>query len=183
MGLARILLIAVGLSMDAFAVSVCKGLSMQRITLKKAGIIGAYFGFFQALMPLLGYLVGKSLYAQISAFDHWIAFGLLAFIGIKMIRESRSSECPTESLEVKQMLMLSIATSLDALAVGLTFALLGGNIVSSCLIIGATTLLLCMLGVKIGHLFGEKLKTYAELAGGIILICIGVEILIEHLIG
>ncbi len=169
--------------MDAFAVAVCKGLSMQTITLKKAAIIGAYFGIFQAGMPLLGYLVGISFYRQISAFDHWIAFALLLFIGAKMIKESRASnECKTESLEYKEMLVLSIATSLDALAVGLTFALLGINIVQACLTIGIITFSLSMIGVKIGHLFGEKLKTYAELAGGAILICIGIQILVKHLL-
>ena len=175
--------IAVGLSMDAFAVSICKGLAMKKITLRKALIVGLWFGGFQALMPLIGYLLGVQFQSKITAVDHWIAFLLLCFIGINMIREacSKEEEQTNDSLAVKDMLILAIATSIDALAVGVTFAFLQVNILPAITFIGITTLVLSMIGVKIGNVFGTRYKSKAELAGGIILILIGVKILLEHL--
>lgn len=178
-------IIAVGLSMDAFAVSICKGLAMQKVSLKKAGIVGLWFGGFQALMPLIGYLLGSQFERFITAIDHWIAFVLLSLIGISMIREALSKkedeECHDASLDVKTMLMLAIATSIDALAVGVTFAFLNVSIVPAVCFIGSTTLILSMIGVKVGNVFGTRYKSRAELAGGIILILMGIKILLEHL--
>lgn len=175
--------IAVGLSMDAFAVSICKGLAMKKITLRKALIVGLWFGGFQALMPLIGYLLGVQFQSKITAVDHWIAFLLLCFIGINMIREacSKEEEQTNDSLAVKDMLILAIATSIDALAVGVTFAFLQVNILPAITFIGITTLVLSLIGVKIGNVFGTRYKSKAELAGGIILVLIGVKILLEHL--
>lgn len=175
--------IAVGLSMDAFAVSICKGLALKKITFRKALLVGLWFGGFQALMPLIGYLLGVQFQSKITAVDHWIAFLLLCFIGINMIREActKEEEQTNDSLAVKDMLILAIATSIDALAVGVTFAFLQVNILPAITFIGITTLVLSMIGVKIGNVFGTRYKSKAELAGGIILVLIGVKILLEHL--
>lgn len=186
MGIVELFLIAVGLSMDAFAVSVCKGLAMQKVTLKKACIVGLWFGGFQALMPTIGYVLGVQFKDHIVAIDHWIAFLLLAIIGGNMIHESLEKKCPEceshgESLALREMLVLAIATSIDALAVGITFAFLNVNIIAAVLFIGIITFTLSAVGVKIGNIFGSKYKSKAELAGGIILMMIGLKILLEHL--
>lgn len=183
MSLIELFILAVGLSMDAFAVSICKGLSMQKVTIKKYLTIGLYFGIFQAGMPILGYALGVQFKDYITSIDHWIAFILLAVIGINMIREAMNKEEDTcnDSLDTKTMLLLAIATSIDALAVGITFAFLSVDIVPAVSFIGITTFSLSMIGVKIGHIFGEKFKAKAELAGGLILILMGLKILFEHL--
>lgn len=186
MDLIMLFTLAVGLSMDAFAVSVCKGLAMRQATIKKASIVGLWFGGFQALMPALGYALGIQFKDKITSIDHWIAFGLLGLIGFNMIRESMSKEDnedkeANESLDFKTMLMLAVATSIDALAVGVTFAFLQVNILAAVSVIGLITFLLSVMGVKIGNVFGIRYKAKAELAGGIILIILGVKILIEHL--
>jgi putative Mn2+ efflux pump MntP len=174
--------IALGLSMDAFAVSICKGLSMSKMSWKNAVIVGLYFGGFQALMPLLGYLLGTQFEAFISNVDHWVAFALLSFIGLHMIKESRDKceECDP-SFDIKTMLTLAIATSIDALVIGMTFAFLRVNIIPAISLIGVITFVLSVIGVKIGNTFGTKYKSKAELAGGIVLILIGIKILLEHL--
>lgn len=192
MGWVELFLIAVGLSMDAFAVSVCKGLAMRRCTPGRAGIVGLYFGGFQALMPLLGYFLGVQFRSVITSVDHWIAFILLAVIGGNMIREALGpeewealgpEECETAdaSLDVRNMLALAVATSIDALAVGVTFAFLQVNIVPAVCFIGVITFTLSAAGVKIGNIFGTRFKSKAELLGGVILILIGAKILLEHL--
>ena len=185
MSLFELFIIAVGLSMDAFAVAVCKGLSMRRATLKNALIVGLYFGVFQAAMPLIGYFLGISLADQITAYDHWIAFALLAIIGGKMIYESFHKDADGEDeggeVTLKKMLPLAVATSIDALAVGVSFAVLRVSIFPAVTFIGVVTLTLSMLGVKIGNIFGAKFKSKAELAGGVILILMGTKILLEHL--
>ena len=183
MSLFSLFVIAVGLSMDAFAVSICKGLAMKKIDLKKAGIVGLWFGGFQALMPLIGYLLGSQFEQYITAIDHWIAFVLLGLIGGSMIKESLSKEeeCANDSLDCKTMFLLAVATSIDALAVGVTFAFLQVDIVPAVTFIGITTFVLSAIGVKIGNVFGIKYKSKAELAGGIILIVMGIKILLEHL--
>ena len=183
MGLLELLLTAVGLAMDAFAVSVCKGLGMRRMRYDQALVIGLYFGVFQALMPLLGWLLGTSFSKYIQAFDHWIAFVLLVFIGLNMVRESRDQEAEhvDPSVGFKVMVILAIATSIDALAVGVTFAFLQVNIVPAVCFIGTVTFLLSVIGVKVGNVFGTRYKSRAELVGGLILIAIGVKILLEHL--
>jgi len=185
MNIVELILIAIGLSMDAFAVSVCKGLSIGRTTIRQRCIAGVWFGGFQALMPLIGYLLGIGFKEYIDAFDHWIAFGLLALIGANMLRESLGKEEHSSidcSLGFRQMLLLAIATSIDALAVGVSFAILNVNILWSITIIGITTFLFSFAGMKIGEIFGTKYKTPAEIAGGIILILIGLKILLEHLL-
>lgn len=182
MSIIELFIIAVGLSMDAFAVSVCKGLSVPRAKKSHLIITGLYFGGFQALMPLIGYLLGVNFRHMITSVDHWIAFILLALIGINMIREAREeSEELDASFSVKAMLPLAIATSIDALAVGITFAFLHVQIVPAITFIGVTTFILSVIGVKIGNLFGAKYKSYAEIAGGIVLILLGTKILLEHL--
>lgn len=183
MGLLELFILAVGLSMDAFAVSVCKGLAMLKITVKKAAVVGIWFGGFQALMPALGYLLGSQFKNSITAIDHWIAFILLGIIGGNMIREACSGECEKEndSLDIKTMFLLAVATSIDALAVGITFAFLKVNIAAAVSFIGVTTFVISAAGVKIGNIFGTKYKSKAELAGGIILILLGLKILLEHL--
>ena len=183
MGIVELFLIAVGLSMDAFAVAVCKGLAMKKCTWTKAGIVGLYFGVFQAGMPLIGYVLGVQFKDFITSIDHWIAFILLGIIGFNMVRESREEECETESeaLDVKTMIGLAVATSIDALAVGVTFAFLQVKIVPAVSFIGVTTFIISVAGVKIGNIFGAKYKSKAELAGGIILILMGGKILLEHL--
>lgn len=184
MSLAELFLIAVGLSMDAFAVSVCKGLSMPKLNKKHAVIIGLYFGGFQALMPLIGYFLGSHFKDAITSFDHWIAFILLVIIGGNMVKESREKDEDEldASIDVKTMLVLAIATSIDALAVGVTFAFLQVQIIPAVSFIGVTTFCLSVIGVAVGHYFGMKYKSRAELAGGIILILMGCKILIEHLL-
>lgn len=184
MGIIELLLAAVGLSMDAFAVAVCKGLALRKITLRHALTVGAWFGVFQALMPLLGYFLGVQFRDRIAAYDHWVAFILLALIGGNMIREalfSKEDKVPDAALSVRAMLPLAVATSIDALAMGVTFAFLNVNIFVSVLIIGCTTCLLSMAGVRIGGLFGDRYEKKAELLGGVILILLGLRILLEHL--
>lgn len=175
--------LAIGLSMDAFAVAVCKGLAMTQITLKKAIIVGLWFGIFQAGMPVIGYVLGSGFQKQISSIDHWIAFILLALIGANMIREalSKTEEEADASLSFKNMLILAVATSIDALAIGITFAFLTVNLPKAIILIGITTFILSIIGVKIGNIFGTKYQSKAEFAGGIILIILGLKILLEHL--
>ena len=185
MGFLELFILAIGLSMDAFAVSVCKGLAMPKCTIKNASICGLWFGGFQAGMPLIGYLVGYNFRDYITKFDHWIAFVLLLIIGGNMIKESFSKEEDEEdaSLAFKTMLVMAIATSIDALAVGVTFAFLPDtNIIAAVSFIGVITFTLSMAGVKIGNIFGAKYKNKAELAGGAILVILGIKILVEHLI-
>jgi len=180
----ELFLAAVGLSMDAFAVAVCKGLATDRLTKKHLLVVGLWFGGFQALMPLLGYLVGSGFSQYITAVDHWIAFVLLLIIGGNMIRESRSEEdgCANCSLAWKVMLPMAVATSIDALAVGVTYALLPDvNILAAVSLIGVITFVLSAVGVKVGNVFGSRWKTGAELLGGIILVLLGLKILLEHL--
>lgn len=184
MGILELFLIAVGLSMDAFAVSVCKGLSVKKPKASMYLVVGLWFGGFQALMPTLGYLLGSTFEQYITSFDHWVAFLLLAFIGGNMIRESFSKDEEKTNAEfgVKAMLPLAVATSIDALAVGVTFALLPDvNIFAAVGFIGVITFALSAVGLKVGNIFGTKYKSKAELAGGIILVVMGVKILLEHL--
>ena len=183
MSLIELFLLAVGLSMDAFAVSVCKGLSMQTMRLKHAFVIGLYFGGFQALMPWLGYLLGIRFQGAIKTYDHWIAFILLGIIGFNMVKESleQDTESCDASVDVRTMLLLAIATSIDALAVGVTFAFLQVSILPAVCFIGATTFILSCIGIRIGHVFGLKYKSRAELFGGAVLILMGIKILLEHL--
>ena len=182
MGLIELFLIAVGLSMDAFAVSVCKGLSVRKIRPLHLLLAGLYFGGFQFLMPVLGWLLGVRFEHLIQSVDHWIAFGLLSVIGLSMIRESRSgAEELNDDFGFRTMLLLAVATSIDALAVGVTFAFLQVRILPAAGLIGVTTFLLSALGIRIGSVFGARFKSGAELAGGVILILIGVKILLEHL--
>ena len=179
-----LLLLAIGLSMDAFAVSICKGLAMKKITWQKSGVVGLWFGGFQALMPTIGYILGSTFESYITAFDHWAVFILLTIIGANMIRESLSDEeeAADASFGFKTMLLLALATSIDALAVGITFALLPDvNIAAAVSFIGATTFILSAVGLKIGNVFGMKYKKKAEITGGVILILIGIKILLEHL--
>ena len=178
----ELFLVAVGLSMDAFAVSVCKGLSVSRATLRHSFICGAYFGLFQALMPLLGWLLGVQFQSMITSVDHWIAFVLLAVIGVNMIRESREEGEDVDcSFTPRAMLPLAVATSIDALAVGVTFAFLKVLILPAVTFIGVTTFLLSAVGVRVGAVFGARFRSGAELAGGVILVLMGLKILVEHL--
>ena len=183
MGIAELFILAVGLSMDAFAVSVCKGLSIQKLKPRHAVIVGAWFGAFQALMPAIGWLLGSAFADMIEAVDHWIAFVLLALIGGNMIREAlgHEEEDADPSLAPIAMLLLAVATSIDALAVGVTFAFLQVDLIPAVTLIGVCTFLLSAAGVKIGHLFGVKYKSRAELLGGAVLVLIGLKILLEHL--
>ena len=184
MSILEILLLGIGLSMDAFAVSICKGLSTKKLQIKHYLIIGAWFGGFQALMPTIGYFLGSTFEQYITAFDHWVAFVLLAAIGANMIKESFSrEESETRaSFAFKTMLLMALATSIDALAVGITFALLPDvNVPLAVCLIGITTFLCSAAGLRVGNLFGLRYKAKAELAGGIILILIGLKILLEHL--
>ena len=182
MSFLELFLIALGLAMDAFAVSICKGLSMPKLNWKHAVIIGLYFGLFQAGMPVLGYFLGSSFAGQIEALDHWIAFLLLAIIGGNMILESRKEDVqPNASVSFKVMLPLSIATSIDALAVGVPFGILHAELVLSVSLIGIVTFLLSLVGVKLGNCFGAKYKSRAELVGGLILVLLGLKILLEHM--
>lgn len=184
----ELLLMGIGLSMDAFAVSICKGLGMSRLNRKQAVVIGLYFGGFQALMPFIGWLLGSQFQRYITSIDHWIAFILLGLIGGKMIVEAVKGWNEEDVVEVedkpinhKNMLVLAIATSIDALAVGITFAFLGTPILEAITIIGITTMLISIAGVVVGNFFGGKYKNKAELAGGLILVLLGVKILFEHL--
>jgi len=204
MNLAELFVLAIGLSMDAFAVAVCAGLTMFKATIKKSLIMGLYFGIFQTVMPLIGYMTATLFAEKIIAFDHWIAFVLLCFLGGKMIVGSLKKEgcidreCPDEicgdrkcpgrkqpdeeaSLKPAQMLPLALATSIDALAVGVSFAFLKVHIVPAVSFIGITTFVISAIGVKIGNIFGMKYKSKAELVGGIILILIGLKIFLEHM--
>ena len=184
MDILELFLIAAGLSMDAFAVSVCKGLSVQRLQPRHYLLTGTWFGGFQALMPSAGFLLGSAFEQYIVSFDHWIAFVLLALIGGNMVKESFSGEeeCHDGSFSVRTMFLLAVATSIDALAVGVTFALLPDvHITAAVSLIGATTFLLSAAGLKTGNVFGLRYKARAELAGGVILILMGLKILLEHL--
>ena len=185
MGFWELLLLAIGVSMDACAVSVCKGLSMSRSGLKESAICGAWFGGFQALMPLIGFFLGILFAEAIEAFDHWVAFGLLAIIGANMLKEAFSKEeegCCGCDLSFKTMLVMAIATSIDALAVGISLAMAGNvNIWLAILLIGFTTFSFSGLGVKIGNVFGSRFEKKAQIAGGVILILLGLKILLEHL--
>ena len=183
MELFEIVVIGIGLAMDAFAVSVCKGLAMKKLDWKKVIIISLYFGIFQALMPVLGYCLGSTFSSFVQQVDHWIAFILLAIIGGNMIKDSTDDEEEkrNDKVDVKTMVLLAIATSIDALAVGVTFAFFEVNLWLSISIIGIITFVLSVLGVIIGNKFGDKFQNRAELAGGIILIIIGLKILLEHL--
>ena len=189
MGIGELFLLAVGLSMDAFAVSVCKGLAMKKATLKAEATCGLWFGGFQALMPTIGFFLGALFADAIEAFDHWVAFALLAIIGINMLKEAlEKKDEPGDNpekdadLSVKTMFLMAVATSIDALAVGIPLAMVGSvNIWLAEAIIGICTCLLSALGVKIGNVFGSRYEKKAELAGGVILILLGVKILLEHL--
>ena len=183
MGLIELFLIAVGLSMDAFAVSVCKGLAMPKCTFKKAAIVGLWFGGFQALLPAIGYILGAQFQEAIASIDHWIAFVLLALIGGNMIHEAldNDEEEADASLDVKTMFLLAVATSLDALAIGITFAFLKVSIIPAVCFIGIVTFIISFAGVKIGNVFGARYKNKAEIVGGVILILLGLKILLEHL--
>lgn len=185
MGIWELLLLAVGLSMDAFAVSICKGLAMRESSVKGSLICGAWFGGFQALMPLIGFFLGALFAEAIQAFDHWVAFGLLVLIGINMLREALSKkeeEKVSADFSFKTMMLMAIATSIDALAVGLSLAMAGNvNIWVAITMTGITTFLLSAIGVKIGNVFGSRYEKKAEVVGGVILIFLGVKILLEHL--
>ena len=186
MGFVELFFIAVGLSMDAFAVSICKGLNMRKLNYKHTFIIALFFGGFQGLMPLIGWFLGKQFEQYITNFDHWIAFILLAFIGGQMIHEALKKDnekCDIdENLDIKELFILAIATSIDALAIGITFALIPNtNILTSIILIGIITFVLSIIGVFIGNKFGARFKSKAEFAGGLILILIGAKILFEHL--
>lgn len=192
MGILELLLLAVGLSMDAFAVSVCKGLALKKLNIKSILTCGVWFGFFQGMMPMIGYLLGVSFANKIEMISSWIAFILLALIGANMIKESFSKEEDEESdsLDFKTMLLLAIATSIDALAVGITFVCVPVKVINASqlsntflgvIIIGITTFLISSVGVKIGNVFGLKYKNKAEFAGGFVLVCIGLKIIIQHL--
>lgn len=179
-------LIGIGLAMDAFAVSICKGLQMRKINYRFTTIIAGFFGVFQAIMPFIGWMLGKQFQRYIVSIDHWIAFVLLGMIGFNMIRESREEEKDTynqqlEKLDYKELVLLAIATSIDALAIGVTFAFLKVNIISSITIIGVITFIIAFSGVFIGNIFGMKYKAKAEIFGGAVLILMGIKILLEHL--
>lgn len=183
MDLIAVILIAVGLAMDAFAVSICKGLAIRRPGAKSILIIGFWFGFFQAAMPIIGYYLGASFYQYISEYDHWIVFIILAIIGLNMIREALSGEDEKvdDDIGFKVMLILAIATSIDAFAVGISFAMDSTPVLVPALIIGIITMAISMTGVKIGAAVGDRYSGKAEIVGGIILILIGLKVLLEHL--
>lgn len=186
-GFVELFLIGVGLSMDAFVVSICKGLGMSRLNMRQAAVISLFFGGFQAFMPLIGWALGSQLTDFITPIDHWIAFGLLAFVGGKMLWDAFHEDDEDEGvqtdekLDLKELLMLAIATSIDALAVGITFAFLQVAIVPSITIIGLTTFVISFAGVAVGHFFGARFEKPATVVGGVVLILIGVKILLEHL--
>lgn len=182
MSVIEIFVIGIGLAMDAFAVSICKGLSTRSLSFKHALICGGYFGLFQGMMPFIGYILGIQFENKIESIDHWIAFILLTLIGLNMIKEAFSNDEDVNSdFSPKAMFPLAIATSIDALAIGVTFAFLSVNILLAVSMIAVVTFFISMLGVKIGHIFGMKYKSKAEMAGGLILIVMGFRILIEHL--
>ena len=182
MYLIDLILIAIGVSMDAFAVSICKGLAQSKIKKRHFLLIGIYFGGFQALMPFLGYILGLQFSVIITSFDHWVAFFFLCFIGFNMVRESRKKEeITSDSFKIKDMIPLSIATSIDALIIGLTFASLKVSIIPAITIVGFITAIISMIGLKIGNVFGNKFKSKAEVFGGLLLIFMGFEILLDHL--
>jgi len=183
MSLFELFILAVGLSMDAFAVAVCKGLAMRRFSRGRAAAVGAWFGGFQAAMPLAGYLLGVSFAERIERIDHWIVFVLLSVIGLQMIREALTGggDGGGDDLSFREMLVLSVATSIDALAVGVTFAFLSVRILPAVSLIGAVTFTLSAAGVAAGHAFGTKYRAGAEILGGVILILLGTKILLEHL--
>ena len=182
MGIIEVGIISIGLAMDAFAVAICKGLSMKTMNWKKAGIIASYFGIFQAVMPLIGYAIGSHFITLVENVDHWIAFGLLGIIGIHMIKDAYAeTEKQDDSIDCKTMTMLAIATSIDALAVGITFSLLKLNIINIIIVIGLITTILTFIGTIIGKKLGNKINKKAKIIGGFILIIIGLKILIEHL--
>ena len=183
MGIVELLLIAVGLSMDAFAVSICRGLGMRRLNLRTAAVLALFFGGFQALMPLIGWALGSQFMWLIGPVDHWVAFVLLSLIGANMIRESQSGEeaAMDASFTPRAMLPLAVATSIDALAVGVTFAFLSVDIRLAVILIGLTTFVLSSIGTGVGAAFGARFQSRAELAGGAILILMGLKILLEHL--
>ena len=186
MGFWELLLLAVSVSMDAFAVSMCKGLSVKKARLKECVICGGWFGGFQALMPLAGFFLGSLFAGKIEKFDHWVAFGLLAVIGLNMLKEAFEKDCEccdkNADFTVKTMLLMAIATSIDALAVGISLAMAGNvNIVLAVLLIGGFTFALSAVGVKIGNIFGSRYEKKAQIVGGVVLILLGVKILLEHL--
>ncbi len=186
MGIIELLLLAIGVSMDAFAVSICKGLAMKKATLKAGAVVGGWFGGFQALMPLVGFYLGTMFAEAISAVDHWVAFGLLAVIGASMLKEGLEKDCEYDStgadLSVKTMFVMAVATSIDALAVGISLAMTGNvNIWLAILLIGVTTFSLSAVGVKLGNVLGCRFQKRAQLAGGGILILLGLKIVLEHL--
>jgi len=189
MGFTELLFLAIGLSMDAFAVSICKGLCMKKQSSLKTGFVcGAWFGGFQALMPLIGFFLGTLFAKAIEAFDHWVAFGLLSIIGINMLKEAfekeKENSCEVEGndLAFKTMFVMAVATSIDALAVGISLAMAGNvNIVTAVLLIGVITFAMSAIGVQIGNVFGSRFEKKAQAAGGVILILLGVKILLEHL--
>lgn len=184
MGVVELFLIGVGLSMDAFAVAVCKGLAMPKMRWRQAAVIGLFFGGFQALMPILGWALGRQFEAYITSVDHWIAFALLVLIGGKMVWDAfheEGAEDLQEKFSLKELLVLAIATSIDAMAVGITFAFLRVEIISAAILIGCTTCILSLIGVCVGRQFGDRFQNKATLAGGVILCLIGLKILLEHL--
>lgn len=181
MSLAEMFFLAVGLAMDAFAVSICKGLSLGETKMKHSAIAGLYFGGFQAGMPLIGYILGIRFQGAIQSIDHWIAFILLSIIGFNMIKEAKESEEVSSAMDIKAMLPLAVATSIDALAIGVTFAFLNVDIIPAVTFIGVITFAFSAAGVKIGSIFGLRYKSRAEILGGIVLIAMGIKILLEHL--
>lgn len=187
MGIAELLLIAVGLSMDAFAVSICRGLGMRRLNLRTAAVLALFFGCFQALMPLVGWALGGQLMWLIAPVDHWVAFVLLAFIGGKMLWEAFHEDdegcgCEdTSAIDLREFLVLAVATSIDALAAGISFAALNVDIVASVSLIGVITFALSFVGVAVGHFFGARYERPASVVGGVVLILIGLKVLLEHL--
>lgn len=184
MSFVEVFLIGVGLAMDAFAVSICKGLSIKKITYKKVITIALYFSIFQALMPLIGYLVGSTFESLITAIDHWLAFFLLSIIGINMLKESKNknSDNINDKVDFKTMFVLAIATSIDALTIGITFAFLKTNIINNILTIGITTFIITFFGAIVGNRFGSKYEKKSQILGGIILVLMGLKILIDHLL-
>ncbi len=183
MSIFGIIILSIGLGMDAFAISVCKGISFKKGNLKKSIIVATYMGVFQAIMPVLGYYLGISFADKITRIDHWLAFALLFVIGVKMIKEAlnKDIEVVNDNVDFKEMIVLAIATSIDALAVGITFAFLNVNLWFAITLIGSITFILSLIGTKIGIIFGNKYEKKAELLGGIILILLGIKIVLEHL--
>ena len=188
MGMIELLLLAVGLSMDAFAVSICKGLCMRKADLRAQAVCGAWFGGFQSLMPLIGFFLGTLFADAIQAFDHWVAFGLLALIGVSMLKEAfekkeaDSCDAGEADLSAKTMFVMAVATSIDALAVGISLAMAGDvNIVLAVVLIGVITFILSAVGVKVGNIFGSRYEKKAQFCGGVILVLLGLKILLEHL--